>query len=247
VGLTVLALGASLGCTPSSPTPQPSPSQVSMPSQPSAAPTPGTPTMTEIVSAPRCTTRTQSAGLALEEVFPGSTAGDFGDLDEVRPGPDAAEPALCPGELPESAWCDQSVPWTGLPFATFVVAAGATTAQRQDLGSYPTGSPVDENGNIEGARSLHYEQLNVRRGDPRGLLPYLRAAFAKCADARPAVVAGRTALVGHVTSLQGYAVPTEVVLITGSTSAVWVQLAGDGWDALSRDRAARAVLAFGDR
>ncbi len=76
VGLTVLALGASLGCTSSSmTTPRPLPSQVS------AAPTPGTPTMTEIVSAPRVTTRSQREGLALADFFPGWAAVGFGDLD----------------------------------------------------------------------------------------------------------------------------------------------------------------------
>jgi hypothetical protein len=90
-----------------------------------AQPEPG---MTPVEAPPPCTATRPLTGkgeVPLDAVFPGAETRGSSTPKEVVPGPEAADRARCPGELPAEPDCTGLVPWTGLLADAFVPASRA--------------------------------------------------------------------------------------------------------------------------
>ncbi|MEO7751792.1 MAG: hypothetical protein ABIS35_00110 [Terracoccus sp.] len=233
------------GATPVDPAPAaPGSAQPVRPTSTDLRPDPG---MTAIQDAVRCTTR-RPLGVArgavpLAEVFPGSTTPALAAPDEVLPGPDAADPRRCPGELPPEPLCDEAVPWSGLDYDAFLTASGA----RRAVSGYLLTAPPQAGNEAPpesspGTRVVTYQLLDLVAGDPGGVVVHLERALRACADARPSTVTGADALIGTTRSDHG-AGSSQVVLLRRGTHVVWAQLDGSGWEKGQREHALRVLVA----
>src|SRR6478735_11202813 len=156
-----------------------------------ARPDPG---MTPIESAPQCTTTRPLTGkgrVPLDAVFPGAETSAFSDPKEEVPGPDAADRARCPGELPSKPHCDGLVPWTDLPPDAFIPASGARRLVEGYLLTMPrqAGNQAPPESSA-GTKAVTYSLVDLVAGDPAGLVDYLHTAFTACAKVVPSTVAG---------------------------------------------------------
>ncbi len=202
--------------------------------------------MTAVQDAVRCTTRRPLDGargaVPLAEVFPGSTTPALSDPAEVVPGPDAADPRRCPGELPPEPLCDAAVPWSGLDYDAFLTASGARRAVAGYLLTMPpqAGNEAPPESS-PGTRVVTYQLLDLVAADPGGVVDFLERAFRVCAGARPSTVAGAEALVGTARSDHG-AGSSQVVLLRSGAHVVWAQLDGSGWEKGPREHALRVLV-----
>ena len=203
--------------------------------------------MTQIEPAAACTIRRPLAGgraaVPLDAVFPGASSSSISDPREIVPGPDAADPGRCPGELPSRPVCQSIVPWADLTDEEFAQASRVsrlvdgyllTMPQLAGNQSPPESSP--------GTKVVTYRLLDVAPADPGKLGTYLDGAFRTCARARDSTVAGVDALVGTVRSEYGSGA-AQVVLLTRGSHVLWAQLDGSGWVAGERERALKVIVA----
>jgi hypothetical protein len=215
-------------------------------SDPAVPVVPPGPSMTQIEPAAVCTIRRpltdRRGAVPLDAVFPGASSSSVSDPREVVPGPDAADPRRCPGELPLRPACQNIVPWADLTDEEFVQASHArrlvdgyllTMPQLAGNQSPPESSP--------GTKVVTYRLLDVAPGDPGELVAYLDTGFRICAEARESTVAGVDALVGTVHSDYG-AGSSQVVLLTRGSRVAWAQLDGSGWAPGERERALRVIV-----
>ena len=129
------------------------------------------------------------------------------------PGPDAADRARCPGELPSEPLCAGLVPWTGLQAHAFVTASRARRLVEDYLLTMPkqAGNQAPPESSA-GTKVVTFGLVDLVAGDPAGLVDHLGVAFRACAKATSGTVAGVGALVGTVPSEYG-AGSAEVVLL----------------------------------
>ncbi|MEO7447913.1 MAG: hypothetical protein ABI336_06525 [Humibacillus sp.] len=208
-------------------------------------PTPD-PEMTVIESAALCTLHRQrddaSYFVPVQEVFEGQAGVGWSGATEVVPGPDAADPSRCPGELPPQAFCEVAVPWTGMSDDTLITAGRLHRAVAGSLESGPGqaegAAPADA---VKGVRRVLYEIYDLPSGDPAGVNAYLDRAVRTCAKARPVSVAGTPALVGKTRSDSG-APSAQIVLLNRGSRLLWVVLDGDGWKGGQREHALGALV-----
>jgi hypothetical protein len=208
-----------------------------------ARPDPG---MTPIEAAPQCTTTRPLTGkgrVPLDAVFPGAETSAFSDPKEEVPGPDAADRARCPGELPSEPHCDGLVPWTGLLHDAFIPASRARRLVEGYLLTMPkqAGNQAPPESSA-GTKVVTFSLVDLAAGDQGGLVDYLDGAFRDCAKATPSTVAGVEALVGTVPSEYG-AGSAEVVLLRRGTHLVWAALDGSGWQQGEQQRALAVLVA----
>ena len=160
---------------------------------------------------------------------------------ETVPGADASG---CLGSLPTSG-CDEPRPWSEPPGDRFFTATRATrwvrgvvtwVAADTSHGAVATG--------VNDLQSVSYDVLQLRPGDPARTLAYLERSVQQCEGATPAIVGGRRALVGTMTSTfrQG---PSTVVLLTTSDAAAWLVL--DGTTRISQAELTRIVAVAASR
>ena len=205
------------------------------------------PGMTLIEAAPRCTTTRPLTGrgrVPLDAVFPGADTSAFSDdPKEVVPGPDAADRARCPGELPSEPLCAGLVPWTGLQAHAFVTASRARRLVEDYLLTMPkqAGNQAPPESSA-GTKVVTFGLVDLVAGDPAGLVDHLAVAFRACAKATSGTVAGVGALVGTVHSEYG-AGSAEVVLLRRGTHVVWATLDGSGWKQGEQQRALAVLVA----
>jgi hypothetical protein len=202
--------------------------------------------MTPIEAAPQCTSTRPLTGkgqVPLDAVFPGAETSAFSDPREVVPGPDAADRARCPGELPSEPHCDGLVPWTGLLPDAFITASRARRLVEGYLLTMPkqAGNQAPPESSA-GTKVVTFSLLDLVGDDPAGLVGYLDAAFRTCAKAVPSAVAGAGALVGTVPSEYG-AGSAEVVLLRRDDHVVWASLDGSGWKQGEQQRALAGLAA----
>lgn len=148
----------------------------------------------------------------------------------------------CRGALPASG-CRPLPPWNASPSDDFFVASGATrrfegAATTSFAGTGETGSGVTN------LQSVRYGLVQLRDGDPRGALAYLRRAMRQCASAVPLGLGGHPRLVGTGPSefRQG---PANVVLLEGSDAAAWLVV--DGTTQVTEGELARIVTVAASR
>jgi len=201
--------------------------------------------MTFIEAPPRCTTRRPLTGtgrVPLDAVFPGAETSALSDPRETVPGPDAADPTRCPGELPSEPQCDGLVPWTGLLPDAFVPASRARRLVEGYLLTMPkqAGNQAPPESSA-GTKVVTFSLVDLAGGDPAGLVDYLDVAFATCAKATETTVAGAPALVGTVPSEYG-AGSAAVVLLRRGSHLVWVTLDGSGWRQGEQQRALAVLV-----
>ncbi|GAA2741368.1 hypothetical protein GCM10009868_07230 [Terrabacter aerolatus] len=213
---------------------------------PDPATTQPDPGMTPIEAAPQCTTTRPLTGkgrVPLDAVFPGAETSAFSAPKEVVPGPDAADPARCPGGLPSRPHCDGLVPWTDQLADAFVPASRARRLVEGYLLTMPkqAGNQAPPESSA-GTKAVTYSLVDLAAGDPGGLVDYVRAAFASCAKAVPSRVDGVDALVGTVRSEYG-AGSAEVVLLRRGSHLVWASLDGSGWEQGEEQRALVVLVA----
>jgi hypothetical protein len=208
-----------------------------------AQPDPG---MTFIEAAPRCTTTRPLTGkgrVPLDAVFPGAETSAFSAPKEAVPGPDAADRAQCPGELPSRPQCDGLVPWTGLLNDAFIPASRARRVVEGYLLTMPkqAGNQAPPESSA-GTKVVTFSLVDLAAGDPGGLVAYLDAAFTTCAKASPSRVAGVGVRIGTVPSEYG-AGSAEVVLLRRGAHLVWATLDGSGWQPGEQQRALAVLVA----
>ena len=204
------------------------------------------PGMTFIEAAPRCTTTRPLTGkgrVPLDAVFPGAETSAFSAPREVVPGPDAADRARCPGELPSHPQCDGLVPWTGLLADAFIPASRSRRLVEGYLLTMPkqAGNQAPPESSA-GTKVVTFSLVDLGAGDRGGLVPYLDAAFTTCAKAAPSRVAGVGARIGTVPSEYG-AGSAEVVLLRRGDHLVWATLDGSGWHPGEQQKALVVLVA----
>jgi hypothetical protein len=93
-------------------------------------------------------------------------------------------------------------------------------------------------------QSVDFAALEFAAGDRRRVGEFLEEAATRCADAAPAVIGGRFAMVGRVPS-RYRAGSAQIVVVTDPRGAVWLVI--DGTSTVARSDRDRIVRAAADR
>lgn len=92
------------------------------------------------------------------------------------------------------------------------------------------GDPSAPNGSVPaGSRAIDYTELDLPPADPRGLVAYVRGAFAHCVAARPTTINGVSAMRGTAASELESGTKAHYVLLMSDHRVNWAVLDGSGW------------------
>lgn len=209
-----------------------------------------TPSLTPVDASPHCLVRSEvpfgQEPLTFETLWPVNDGGILQQPTQALAGRDIAQ---CPGTLPAEPSCHEP-PWTGLAPDDFFIASGSRRLVEGSItadpraGSGARGSTRATTAPAVVEQSVDFAALEFAAGDRRRVGEFLEEAAIRCANAAPAVIGGRFAMVGRVPS-RYRAGSAQIVVVTDPRGAVWLVV--DGTSTVARSDRDRIVTAAADR